>query len=66
MMAGVLGFHDQAFSLLKEACDKNYYPVEYVMTFPSAQFIMDDPQYDSLLISMNIPVKRTRLTGSPE
>lgn len=66
MMAGVLGFHDQAFSLLKEACDKKFYPVEYVMTFPSAQFIMDFPQYDSLLVSMHIPVERTRLTRSPE
>lgn len=66
MMAGVLGFHAQAFSLLKDARDNKYYPVEYIMTFPSAQFIMDRPQYDSLLASMHIPVKSRRLTGSAE
>ncbi|UCH14827.1 MAG: helix-turn-helix domain-containing protein [Bacteroidales bacterium] len=63
MMAGILGFTDMAFELLNEACDKKYYPTLYIDIFPGAEFIRDDPRYNTLLQKLNLPYKKTLLTA---
>ena len=61
IVAGVLGDRDQAFELLLEACEKKYYPAAYFMSFPSAEFILEDPRCDTLLHILNLPVPYQQL-----
>ncbi len=58
LLAGMLGYHDRAFELLNEACDKKIYPIIHIETFPSADFIRNDPRYYLLLQKMDLPDTR--------
>lgn len=55
MMAVYLGFTDKAFELLNEACDKKFYPINYIHYFPFIKEIWSDPRYAELLKKMNLP-----------
>ncbi len=66
MIAGVLGYPDQAFSLLKEACENKYYPAEYLIINPSTEFIREDPRFDKLLMMMDLPVQRLKIAEETE
>jgi AraC-like DNA-binding protein/TolB-like protein len=57
MVAGVLGYSDKAYELLKEACENNYYPAEYINSSPSADFIRNYSWFNSLLFQLNLPDK---------
>ncbi len=66
MIAGVLGYPDQAFSLLKEACENKYYPAEYLIINPSTEFIREDPRFDTLLMMMDLPFRRLMIAEETE
>ena len=55
LLAGMLGYYDEAFELLNEAFEKRIYPLIHLETFPSAEFLKNDPRYNQLLKKMNIP-----------
>ncbi|MFC2086340.1 helix-turn-helix domain-containing protein [Bacteroidota bacterium] len=57
MIAGMLGYTDNAFNLLNEACDNNYFPVNYIEVWPGVEFIRNDPRYKILLQKMNLPYR---------
>jgi AraC-like DNA-binding protein/TolB-like protein/tetratricopeptide (TPR) repeat protein len=63
MIAGTLGFTDKAFELLNEACEKKYYPASLIDVFPSAEFIRDDPRYNTLLQKLHLPYTKTLITA---
>lgn len=54
MMAASLGFTDQAFDLLNEACDNKTFPVTYINFYPCTETIRDDVRYSKLLQKMNL------------
>lgn len=55
LLAGMLGFHDQAFELLNEAVDKKYYPMPFLNIFPGVEFLKDDPRYHLLFLKLGLP-----------
>lgn len=62
MMAGMLGKTSEAFLLLNEAYENRYYPISYIETVPSSDFIKDDPRYKVLVQKFNLPNDKTLLT----
>lgn len=59
MLAGMLGFHDQAFELLNEACEQKQFPTNFInVMIPGAEFFRDDPRYHDMLLKMNLPASK--------
>jgi AraC-like DNA-binding protein/TolB-like protein/Tfp pilus assembly protein PilF len=64
LLAGMLGYKDQAFELLNEACEHHYYPTNHINVFlPNAEFLKGDPRYSELFQKMNLPYKETILAS---
>jgi len=61
MMAAYLGFTDEAFELLNDACKNKYYPITYINFFPCTEDIRNDPRYNILLQKMNLPRRKAEI-----
>jgi AraC-like DNA-binding protein/TolB-like protein len=55
MIAGVLGYSDEAFDYLNEAYENKYFPTSLINIFPSTDYLRDDPRFDELIRKMNFP-----------
>ena len=64
IMAGYLGFTDEAFEHLNEAYNNKLYPITYLDVYPGSEYIKDDPRYKILLQKMNLPSTKALFTSS--
>ena len=58
MMAAYLGYTDQAFELLNQACTMKSYPITYLDVYPCSENLRHDPRYEQLFVKMNLPFQR--------
>lgn len=65
MISGMLGFTDEAFELIAEACEHHYYPSNHMRIYlPGLEFINEDSRYRELFRQMNLPFEETILAAS--
>lgn len=63
MLAGMLGFNDRAFELFHEACEKKYYPIIYIDTYPGIESLKEDPRYCELKQCMHLPCRQNLIAN---